>query len=366
MTQAMAGETSGELKRPDWARPLGPPDMLAPMGIGSSVLERMKDWPRLPTSAPDDLVIRCSANYLELRVNNILPIGIFGFIFGLWFSPFVAVFGFWGVTTALSSGPDIEMWTVLILLGASLLFFALFVFLWYMVFWLDVKGGAGDNLTIFDRKSRKVYQRLPKKLAKGEWNWDVLHPYTDRRNSGTRVNEALLLVELDAEFKKAESLVNVHVVGMSKEPLFHTYSFIKEFMEHGVTNLPPFRLTDRQEPAWYTSMPPWFFWLPRQLAKSIWAFALLLFVWPVVVWARLMRLVLPYSRWPAEFEAQLRADAEVGTPAEKAWLEHNLKPPQPLPITARFAFALAVVVSAPWWWIAVSYYVRSVAKFVGV
>jgi hypothetical protein len=367
--QGPAGEAplaEAAASRPEWARPLTPPEALAQPGVGVSILQRVSDWPRRAESAPEGLIVRCTANFLELKVNNVLPVGWFSFLFGLWVMPMVAVFAF-HATASLGKRwhPGDGVFMLVLALAPCVLLPMLFFLLLWAIYLLDVKGGAGENLTVLDRASRTIYARLPKKLSKGEWNWDDLHPYTDRRNAISRVNEVLLLVELDAAMQKMQSSVQVEIGGMHREPLLHTYAFVKEFMDNGVCNLPPFQLTAKPEPAWYTNMPPWFFWLPRRLAKSIWAFAFLLFTWPIVVWARLLRRVLPYSRWPAEFEAKLKADEGQGTPAEKAWLASNVQPPESLPWMARVAFMAAVLVSAPYWWAAVRYYVGSLAKFVG-
>jgi hypothetical protein len=357
-----AAPASGQ--RPAWARPVMPPDILAQPGVGVSILERVVDWPRPPRSAPDSLIVRCSANYLELRVNNVLPVGWFSFLFGIWGLPFLVVASL--STTAnfghrWQSSDGVLMFLLALL--PSVLFPAIVGLLLWGIYRLDVQSDAGENLTVFDRRNQKVYRRAHKAVSKGEWNWSDLHPYTDRRSVVSRVNEVLLLVELDADLQKRLSAVQVQIAGMHKDPLLHTYSFIKEFMDNGVAKLPSLRLTAKPEPAWYTSMPPWLLWLPRTWAKSIWAFVFLLFAWPIVAWARLLSRVLPYSRWPAEFEAKLKADESQGTPAEKAWLADKLLPPEPLPWMARVAFAAAVAVSAPYWWAAVRYYVASLATF---
>lgn len=340
--------------------------MLAQPGLGASVLERLSDWPRAARIAPESLIVRCTSSFVEIRANNVLPVGIFSFLFGLWMLPALTagMIGLWHLQ--LQPDPQRNLWIAMVGWFGVLLALALIAFLIFGIYFLDAKGGAGENLTLLDRKHRKVYVRLPKGLSKGEWNWDDLHAYIDRRNAISRVNQVLVLVELDPPMQRAQSLVQVQVGGLHKEPLAETYAFIKKFMDHGVSELPPLRLTARPEPAWYTSMPPWLLWLPRPVAKSAWAFVFLLFTWQVVVWARLLSRVSPYSRWPADFEARLKADEGQGTPEEQAWLAKHLQPPEPLPWTARLAFAAAVLVSGPVWWTLARSYVASLAKLAGV
>jgi hypothetical protein len=351
-------------QRPDWARLPTPPKVLRKPELAASHLERMLGWPRLPQREPESLVVRISSGAIEFKVGSVLPSGLFSFLIGVCFLPFIFTFVVW-ITRNMTGMALIEEGWFFVFLGnlLSLCGFALVIAVLYLSYRFDVQGAAGELLTVFLRADRQVHQRLPVQHSKGHWSWDDLHPYIETRNAVSSVNQALTLVEFDKDLKNALSFVTVQVGGMSKEPLFHTYSFLKEFMDHGVTNLPPFCLTALPEPGWYTSMPPWLLWLPRSLAKSIWAFFFLLFVWPVVVWSRLLRRVLPYSRWPAEFEAKLKACEAEGTLADKAWLAANLKPPEPLPLLARVAFAAAVVVSAPVWWWIVKGYAAGLAKF---
>ena len=72
--------------------------------------------------------------------------------------------------------------------------------------------------------------------------------------------------------------------------------------------------------------------------------------WPLIAWSRLPHLVLPYSRWPAELEAKLEPGSTETGGTESAWLDEHCQPAEPLPVSARIAFAAAVVVSAPAWW----------------
>ena len=350
--------------RPEWQRPTPLPDLLSRPGIAMPPMTRLSDWPRLPKQAPVELIVRVTVDLVELRVGNVLPVGIWSFLFGICFLPFLVSAS---AKLALTVGTRWQSGDGLLMLALVMLPTAVFpmlvVAIGYMIYRFDIQGGVSDGLTVVERSTRKVYQRVSKKLSKGEWNWDDLHPYVENRNSISRINQVLTLVELDAGMQKIQSSVTVEVTGMSPEPLLHTYSFLKEFMDHGVINLPPVKLAGLPEPAWYTSMPPWFFWLPRPVAKSIWAFALLLFVWPIVVWSRIIRHVLPYSRWPAEFERQLKAGEADGTPEEKAWLAANVAPAQRPPFVAYVAFAAAVVVSAPVWWSIVKGYAAGLAKF---
>jgi hypothetical protein len=258
---------------------------------------------------------------------------------------------------------DGRWWLIALSTLGSLIPFGLVALVLVAIYRLDVQGGLGDSLTVFDRRTQKVYQRVSKKLSKGEWIWGRLHPYIENRNAISRVNQALTLVELDDSMQTIQSSVTVEVSGMSPQPLVHTYAYLKEFMDHGVTNLPPVQLAGVPEPAWYSSMPPWFLWLPRPAAKSIWAFALLLFVWPIVVWSRVVRHVLPYGHWPADFERQLNLSAAEGTLAERAWLAANVTPAQRPPAIAYLAFAAAIVVSAPAWWWIIKGYAEGLAKF---
>lgn len=324
----------------------------------------MVDWPRLPRQAPESLVVRMSGSVLELGVGNTLPVGLFSALFLIGLFPFVATFALWVVFNMTGLALMDEGWAFVVM-GNLLAIAALGLTLTvpYLAYRFDFGGRAGDGLTIFNRKTRQVHQRVSKRDSKGQWNWDDLHPYIETRNSVSRVNQALTLVEMDRNLQKCESLVTVEVQGMSKEPLFHTYAFIKEFMDNGVSNLPPFRLTALPEPGWYVHMPPWFLWLPRSLAKAVWAFIFLLFTWPIIVWSRLLRRVLPYSRWPTAFEAELQAANADATPAEQAWLAANLQPPEPLPLVARIAFVAAVVVSAPVWWGIAQGYAEGLARF---
>jgi hypothetical protein len=358
-----ATEMNADELRPEWMRAAQPPEMLQRSGVAMPVMTRMADWPRLPEQAPSELVVRVSAKFVELRVGNVLPTGIWSFLLGVWFAPMVATFAAWGFKAAFRVSPGSQEWVAGGMFAVALLQASLLVVIAYLIYRAEIQGAASDILTLLDHRTGKVYQRLSKKLSKGEWNWDDLHPYIENRNAISRVNQVLTLVELDEGMQKIEGSLTVEVTGMSPEPLFHTYSFLKEFMEHGVTNLPPVKLAGMPEPAWYSSMPPWFFWLPRPVAKSIWAFALLLFVWPIVVWSRIVRRVLPYSRWPAEFERKLKASEADGTPAEKAWLAANVTPAQRPPVMAYAAFAAAVVVSAPGWWWIVQGYAAGLAKF---
>jgi hypothetical protein len=359
-----AAELSAGQQQPEWMRPARPPDMLQRPGIATPPMTRLSDWPRLPEQTPVELIVRCTANMLELRVGNILPVGIWSLLFGVCFLPFLvtaSVKMLGSFTTRWLPGDGFFM--LLLTIVPTIVAPGLVALIVFMIYRIDIQGGLGDALTVFDRNSRKVRQRASKKLSKGEWNWDDLHPYIENRNAISRVNQVLTLVELDESMQKIQSSVTVEASGMSPQPLFHTYSFLREFMEHGVANLPPVKLAGVPEPAWYSSMPPWFFWLPRPVAKSIWAFALLLFVWPIVVWSRIVRRVLPYSRWPAEFERKLKASEADGTPAEKAWLAANVTPAQRPPVMAYAAFAAAVVVSAPGWWWIVQGYAAGLAKF---
>lgn len=359
-----ATESSAGPQRPDWMRLAQPPETLQNTGVAMPVMTRMAEWPRLPEQAPTELIVRCNASLLELRVGSVLPVGIWSFLFGVCFLPFLVrlCVDSW---IPLFDGTQMREGVLYVLLGLvpALGSLGLIALILVLIYRFDIQGSVGDGLTVFDRSTRKIYQRASKKLSKGEWSWDDLHPYIENRNAISRVNQVLTLVELDEGMQKIQSSVTVEVGGMSPQPLFHTYSFLKEFMEHGVNNLPPVKLAAVPEPAWYSSMPPWFFWLPRSVAKSIWAFMLLLFVWPVVVWSRVIRRVLPYSRWPADFERKLKASEAEGTPAERAWLAANVTPALRPPAIAYFAFAAAVVVSAPVWWWIVKSYAMGLAKF---
>jgi hypothetical protein len=357
-------DATAEPIHPEWMRPTSLPDMLVRPGIAMPPLTRLSDWPRLPEVAPSELIVRVTADFVELRVGNVLPVGIWSFLFGICFLPFLVrlCLDSW---IPLLDGTQTQEGIGYVFLGLipALGSLGLIVLIAVLVYRFDIQGGVGDGFTVLKRSSRKVYQRVSKKLSKGEWNWDDLHPYIENRNAISRANQVLTLVELDESMQKIESSVTVEVTGMSAQPLISTYSFLKEFMEHGVTNLPPVKLAGVPEPAWYSSMPPWFFWLPRPLAKSVWAFLLLLFVWPIVVWSRVIRHILPYSRWPADFDQKLKANAQEGTPTEKAWLAANVAPAQRPPLIAYFAFVAAVVVSAPVWWWIVKGYVTGLTKF---
>jgi hypothetical protein len=351
--------------RAGWMRPPSPPEHLIRGKFGGAPLERIRAWPRLPNREPDQLIVRCTATVLELRTQNLLPIGFWSFFFGFWMLPF-CLFGmlplqFVMLSDAVKNGP---FWIAGVATLMGIVVVALLGFMVWTIYKIDIHGGAGYMLVVIDRKRRKVHWRTSKKVAKGEWNWNELYPYIETRNVGSRINMGLMLVEFDPKLQTAQSYINLQTLGMSPEPLLHTYSFLHEFMEAGVCNLPPFALSAHPRPGWYAMAPPWLLWLPRRVAKSIWAFIGLPLYWPIVVWSRLVGRVLPFNRWPDSFEAQIQADAAEATPAERQWLQQNLKPPESLPLLARIGFALAVVISAPvWWWIASSFYSSLWTKF---
>lgn len=339
---------------------VSPPEMLKRPQLAGAYLERMHAWPPSPDRTPEALVTRVTADVMEFRVGNIMPVGFFSLFFVVGFLPFGWVFAS-NMMPAVSNLYRQGMLGYASVVGLTVLgVIALTGMTAFLAYRTDIQGATADLLTLFDRQERKVYQRVHKRIAKGVWAWDALVPYVETRNALSRVNQALTLVEFEDADVSRPSFVTVQMAGLSKEPLFHTHSFIHAFMDRGVTALPPLRLTALPEPGWYTSMPPWFLGLPRPLAKSFWAFVFLLFVWPLIAWSRLLRSVLPYSRWPAELEAKLEQRSTKAGDAESAWLAKRCQPAEPLPVSARIAFAAAVVVSAPVWWQLLSEYMRMI------
>lgn len=334
-----------------------PPEALQRPGVAAPVLRRMRDWPQVPAHSPVSLVRRLSPHLLELRVGNVFPVGIPTLIFIVFFLPFSG----WVVPKGLardlvaaigkgSVGYSVGNAILLLVALATALVMALFAYR------ADFQGAAGDGLTLFDRRDRKVYQRVHGNLVEGTLDWDGLHPYIETRNAISRVNQALTLVEFESGREQPRAFVTVEIVGTSEEPLIETHAFIHAFMERGIEVLPPVRLVASPDPGWYTNAPSWLLGLPRPLAKSVWSFAVLLFIWPVVVWSRLLRLVLPFSTWPAAIEAEIAADVAAATPAEAAWLAQHCTPAERPPWIARAAFVAAVAVSGPVWWAVVSAY----------
>ena len=341
------------------------PEALQRPGVAGPVLERMRDWPKVPARSPNSLVRRLSPHLLELRVGNAFPVGIATLIFIVFFLPFSG----WVVPKGLSRDlvAAIGKGSIGYSAGYAILLLVTLVVVVVMAmvaYRVDFQGAGGDGLTLFDRRERKVYQRVHRRVSKEVYSWDGLHPYTETRNAISRVNQALTLVEFDAVHRTPLAFVTVEIVGMSKEPLADTYSFIHAFMESGIENLPPMRLVASPDPGWYTNAPSWFFGLPRPLAKSVWSFALLLFIWPVVTWSRLLRMVLPFSKWPAAIEAKIAADSAAATAEQTASLAQLCTPPERPPMVARVAFVTAIAVSAPVWWSFASAYAgKLVAMF---
>ena len=328
-------------------------------------MQRLKDWNQHEIKhVPDELVTHVQAQTLRLRVGNILPVGLASLLFIGGALP-LALFG---STFALKLGIDFAnearvlmflMSAILLLINLGLIFFVV-----YLPYRMDYLGAIGDGLTTFDRKRRKVYQRLSTKYAKGQWDWDKLFPYIETRHQGTRINQALTLVEFDETTGQPVSYATVQVVAMSPEPLKHTFAFLAAFMNKGVTSLPPVTLSPIPLPGWYESSPPWFFGLPRPLAKSVWSFFIAAVTWPVIAWSRFIRRFLPYNQWPKAQLAQWAADDQTATVEEQQWVRQNVKSPEAVPAAARIAFGLAVIVTAPLWWMLMLGYVAGLIKMV--
>jgi hypothetical protein len=329
---------------------------------GMLPMQRLKDWNRHTVKqVPDELVTHVQAQTLRFRVGNILPVGLWTlFTFGLIF-PILGSGMIVGIKIGLSADSAL---TLALIVFSCMVGIATIAVALYLPYHADYLGSNGDGLTTFDRKRRKVYQRLPKKLGKGEWDWDKLVPYVEKRHQGTRINNALTLVEFDETTGEPISYATVQVVAMLPDPLTDTYTFLTAFMDKGVTSLPPVTLSAIPLPGWYQSSPPWLFGLPRPLAKSIWSFFVAAMVWPVVAWSRFIRRFLPYNQWPKAQLAQWAADDQSATNDEQQWLQQNVKPPEPVPTAARIAFGLAVIATAPLWWMLLSGYVTGLMKMV--
>jgi hypothetical protein len=341
-----------------------PPDHFIRKGM--LPMQRLKDWNRHSVKqVPDELVTHVQAQTLRLRVGNILPVGLFMLVFA-------GLIGISQLFLALallkrvaaefnqSAFPGFSLFMLLI----AILFIGLAGLCCYLAYRTDYLGSNGDGLTTFDRKRRKIYQRMHLKLGKGEWDWDKLVPYVETRHQGSRINQALTLVEFDETNGQPVSYATVHVVAMLPDPLTDTYTFLSAFMDKGITSLPPVTLSAIPLPGWYQSSPPWFFGLPRPLAKSVWSFFIAALVWPVVAWSRFIRRFLPYNQWPKAQLAQWAVDDQSATNEEQQWLQQNIKPPEPVPTAARIAFGLAVIVTAPLWWMLLSGYVTGLIEMV--
>lgn len=344
-------------KRPDWMRPaFTPPDEFIRKGM--LPMRRIKDWPREVKTVPEELVIDVKATSLELRVGNVLPSG-FASLFFICTLPLMFSLGWLGIRMLVDLVQTEPLWLSAMMAVALAVFLPFFALFGWVVYLYDFKGGLGDILTVFDRKNRKVYQRVSKKLAKGEWDWDKLVPYVEERNSLSAVVYALTFVEFNEATGQPVSYVSATVVGKLDE----TYAFLREFMENGVSKLPPITLSAVPLPGWYIYTPPWFFELPVEWAKTVWATIFALFGWPAYVWSWCIRRFQPYNHWPAERVAQWQADAADATPQEKQWIADNVEPPPKVPLAARIGFALAVIVSSPVWWSILTGYVAGLAKF---
>ena len=329
---------------------------------GMLPMQRLNDWNQHEIKhVPEELVTHVHAQTLRLRVGNVLPVGLWTlFVIGL-------IFPILGAGVLLASKIGLSADTALTLAlstFAGLVGIATMCVAFYLPYYSDYLGSNGDGLTTLDRKRRKLYQRIPLKLSKGQWDWDKLFPYIETRHQGTRINQALTLVEFDEATGQPVGYATVQVVAMSPEPLKHTFAFLSAFMNKGVTGLPPVPLSPIPLPGWYQSSPPWFFGLPRPLAKSVWSFFIAAVTWPVIAWSRFIRRFLPYNQWPKTQLAQWAADDQTETVEEQQWLQKNVKPPEAVPATARVAFGLAVIVTAPLWLMLVSSYVAGLIKMV--
>jgi hypothetical protein len=341
-----------------------PPDHFIRKGM--LPMQRLKDWNRHSVKqVPEELVTHVQAQTLRLRVGNILPVGLASLFFiglvGSTLPFFILALSQRIVREAVQDGLSVSFFIMgLVAFG----FLGLFCLCIYLAYRMDYLGATGDGLTTFDRKRRKVYQRLSTKFAKGEWDWDKLVPYVETRHQGSRINQALTLVEFDEATGEPASYATVQVVAMLPDPLTDTYTFLSAFMDKGITSLPPVTLSAIPLPGWYQSSPPWFFGLSRALAKSVWSFFIAALVWPVVAWSRFIRRFLPYNQWPKAQLAQWQADDQNASSEEQQWLQQNIKPPEPVPTAARIAFGLAVIVTAPLWWMLLSGYVTGLIKMV--
>jgi len=223
-----------------------PPDTF--IRKGSIPMRRLRAGPWQAEVAPAELVTRLGAANMEFRVGNIVPNGSFTL-----FLVVMTLVLYLPLSGLASVGIDTVMGNAMLAMGVLLLL-ALegFVYVSAARFAYAVDWKAGDSLTVFDRKRRKVHQRMHPSVSQGEFDWDRLVPYIEERHRGAAINYALTYVEFDPSSGKPIGFVTVEMQGNDEQPLLNTCSYIAGFMENGITQQPRTQLSSRPLPGWYT------------------------------------------------------------------------------------------------------------------